>query len=68
MCENGIMYSTSKEVYTNITPHKSYLVGLKVVNATINMNGYWFKDATERTVITTTIDSFGREVSSEELK
>jgi len=55
LCDNNIMYSTSNIVYTNMTVNHTYIVALKTVNATLNMNGAMWGNA-EKTAITTTID------------
>ena len=60
LCDKNIMYSTSNIVYTNMTVDHTYIVALKTVTATINMNGaYWGN--VEKTAITTTIDHIVKE-------
>jgi len=60
MCDNNTLYSTSDVVYTNMTVNHTYVVALKTVNKTINMNGrYWGN--IEKTELSTTLDHIVRE-------
>jgi hypothetical protein len=60
MCDNNTVYSTSEIVYTNMTVNHTYIVALKTVNKTLNMNGrYWGN--IEKTDLSTTLDHIVKE-------